>query len=196
MRGAHFLEILKRSPLGIASALKTGIPRRVLRIAIKQTIEKQKAISMLNKLNKRRGGFTLVEIMIVVAIIACWQRSRCPDSSVPVNVPKPAVSSTICAMIDSAVDQYAIETNRSTSCRGCRRGLDELPEEGLDALQHRQESPRQYLRCSDRRHHPTGACLGPSSVCPTSPAPVSGRLTDRKNLTIHSPVIRPPSGRE
>jgi len=25
---------------------------------------------MLNKLNKRRGGFTLVEIMIVVAIIA------------------------------------------------------------------------------------------------------------------------------
>jgi prepilin-type N-terminal cleavage/methylation domain-containing protein len=30
----------------------------------------RKQNSMLNKLNKKRGGFTLVEIMIVVAIIA------------------------------------------------------------------------------------------------------------------------------
>ena len=37
----------------------------------KQTKREQKAIIvMLKSINKRRGGFTLVEIMIVVAIIA------------------------------------------------------------------------------------------------------------------------------
>ena len=38
-------------------------------VAVKQTRDKE-SNNMLNKINKRRGGFTLVEIMIVVAIIA------------------------------------------------------------------------------------------------------------------------------
>jgi len=98
--------------------IKTGIPRRVLRSAIKQTIEKQKEnrkLAMLNKLNKRRGGFTLVEIMIVVAIIALLAAIAVPGF---LRARKRSQATRILndlRMIDAAVDQYAIETNRSTS---------------------------------------------------------------------------------
>ena len=68
---------------------------------------------MLNKLNKRRGGFTLVEIMIVVAIIALLAAIAVPGF---LRARKRSQASRILndlRMIDSAVDQYAIETNRS-----------------------------------------------------------------------------------
>ena len=61
------LEILKKALFGINAALTQPICGSGLVDAIKQ---QRKQNSMLNKLNKRRGGFTLVEIMIVVAIIA------------------------------------------------------------------------------------------------------------------------------
>ena len=70
---------------------------------------------MLNKLNKRRGGFTLVEIMIVVAIIALLAAIAVPGF---LRARKRSQASRILndlRMIDAAVDQYAIETNRSTS---------------------------------------------------------------------------------
>src|SRR6476469_7558566 len=69
---------------------------------------------MLNKLNKRRGGFTLVEIMIVVAIIALLAAIAVPGF---LRARKRSQASRILndlRMIDSAVDQYAIETNRTT----------------------------------------------------------------------------------
>src|SRR2546429_5484393 len=69
---------------------------------------------MLNKLNKRRGGFTLVEIMIVVAIIALLAAIAVPGF---LRARKRSQASRILndlRMIDSAVDQYAIETNRKT----------------------------------------------------------------------------------
>ena len=69
---------------------------------------------MLNKLNKRRGGFTLVEIMIVVAIIALLAAIAVPGF---LRARKRAQASRILndlRLIDSAVDQYAIETNKST----------------------------------------------------------------------------------
>ena len=112
---------------------------------------------MLNKLNKRRGGFTLVEIMIVVAIIALLAAIAVPGF---LRARKRSQASRILndlRMIDAAVDQYAIETNTQHRLRGRYRRLDELPEEGFDALQHRQEPPRQCLRCPDRRHHSAGA---------------------------------------
>ena len=71
---------------------------------------------MLNKLNKRRGGFTLVEIMIVVAIIALLAAIAVPGF---LRARKRSQASRILndlRMIDAAVDQYAIETNRSTNC--------------------------------------------------------------------------------
>ncbi len=70
---------------------------------------------MLNKFNKRRGGFTLVEIMIVVAIIALLAAIAVPGF---LRARKRSQASRILndlRMIDSAVDQYAIETNRKTN---------------------------------------------------------------------------------
>jgi len=70
---------------------------------------------MLNKINKRRGGFTLVEIMIVVAIIALLAAIAVPGF---LRARKRAQASRILndlRLIDSAVDQYAIETNKSTN---------------------------------------------------------------------------------
>ncbi len=70
---------------------------------------------MLNKLNKRRAGFTLVEIMIVVAIIALLAAIAVPGF---LRARKRSQASRIVndlRLIDSAVDQYAIENNRSTN---------------------------------------------------------------------------------
>jgi prepilin-type N-terminal cleavage/methylation domain-containing protein len=70
--------------------------------------------SMLNAINKRRGGFTLVEIMIVVAIIALLAAIAVPGF---LRARKRSQASRILndlRMIDSAVDQYAIETNRTS----------------------------------------------------------------------------------
>ena|SRR6266550_8833150 len=70
---------------------------------------------MLNTLNrKRRGGFTLVEIMIVVAIIALLAAIAVPGF---LRARKRSQASKILndlRMIDAAVDQYAIETNRAS----------------------------------------------------------------------------------
>ena len=67
---------------------------------------------MLNKLNKRRGGFTLVEIMIVVAIIALLAAIAVPGF---LRARKRSQASKVLndlRLIDSAVDQYAIENNK------------------------------------------------------------------------------------
>lgn len=69
---------------------------------------------MLTKLNKKRGGFTLVEIMIVVAIIALLAAIAVPGF---LRARKRSQASRIIndlRLIDAAVDQYAIENNKST----------------------------------------------------------------------------------
>jgi prepilin-type N-terminal cleavage/methylation domain-containing protein len=69
---------------------------------------------MLNKLNKRRGGFTLVEIMIVVAIIALLAAIAVPGF---LRARKRSQASRVIndlRLIDSAVDQYAIENNKKS----------------------------------------------------------------------------------
>jgi prepilin-type N-terminal cleavage/methylation domain-containing protein len=70
---------------------------------------------MLTKINKRRGGFTLVEIMIVVAIIALLAAIAVPGF---LRARKRAQASRVLndlRLIDSAVDQYAIETNKQSN---------------------------------------------------------------------------------
>ena len=69
---------------------------------------------MLQKLQTRRGGFTLVEIMIVVAIIALLAAIAVPNF---LRARKRSQATRVLEdlrLIDAAVDQYAIETNRST----------------------------------------------------------------------------------
>ncbi len=69
---------------------------------------------MLKKLNKKRGGFTLVEIMIVVAIIALLAAIAVPGF---LRARKRSQASRVVndlRLIDSAVDQYAIENNKAT----------------------------------------------------------------------------------
>jgi len=69
---------------------------------------------MFNKLNKRRAGFTLVEIMIVVAIIALLAAIAVPGFLRARKRSQAAKVLNDLRMIDAAVDQYAIETSRST----------------------------------------------------------------------------------
>ena len=72
---------------------------------------------MFNQLHKRRGGFTLVEIMIVVAIIALLAAIAVPGF---LRARKRSQASRILndlRMIDAACDQYAIETNRTTGAQ-------------------------------------------------------------------------------
>ena len=69
---------------------------------------------MLTKFNNRRAGFTLVEIMIVVAIIALLAAIAVPGF---LRARKRSQASRIIndlRLIDAAVDQYAIETSKKT----------------------------------------------------------------------------------
>jgi len=70
---------------------------------------------MLQKINKNRGGFTLVEIMIVVAIIALLAAIAVPNF---LRARKRSQATRILEdlrLLDSATDQYAIETNKMSS---------------------------------------------------------------------------------
>lgn len=69
---------------------------------------------MLQKLNKNRGGFTLVEIMIVVAIIALLAAIAVPNF---LRARKRSQATRILEdlrLLDSAMDQYAIDTGKTS----------------------------------------------------------------------------------
>ena len=69
---------------------------------------------MLQKPNKNRGGFTLIEIMIVVAIIALLAAIAVPNF---LRARKRSQATRMLEdlhIIDGAMDQYAIETNKGT----------------------------------------------------------------------------------
>jgi prepilin-type N-terminal cleavage/methylation domain-containing protein len=69
---------------------------------------------MLQKLNKNRGGFTLVEIMIVVAIIALLAAIAVPNFLRARKRSQATRCLEDLRVIDSACDQYAIENNKTT----------------------------------------------------------------------------------
>ena len=69
---------------------------------------------MLQKSNKNRGGFTLVEIMIVVAIIALLAAIAVPNFLRARKRSQATRCLEDLRIIDSADDQYAIENNKST----------------------------------------------------------------------------------
>ncbi len=68
----------------------------------------------INSSNTRRAGFTLVEIMIVVAIIALLASIAVPNF---MRARKRSQATRILEdlrLLDSATDQYAIENNKTT----------------------------------------------------------------------------------
>jgi prepilin-type N-terminal cleavage/methylation domain-containing protein len=72
---------------------------------------------MLKSLKTKRGGFTLVEIMIVVAIIALLASIAVPSF---LRARKRSQATKIleeARIIDAAIDQYAIETSKSAGNR-------------------------------------------------------------------------------
>jgi prepilin-type N-terminal cleavage/methylation domain-containing protein len=69
---------------------------------------------MLGKLTTKRAGFTLVEIMIVVAIIALLAAIAVPGFLRARKRSQASRSMNDLRLIDSAVDQYAIENNKSS----------------------------------------------------------------------------------
>jgi prepilin-type N-terminal cleavage/methylation domain-containing protein len=69
---------------------------------------------MLRKLNTKHAGFTLVEIMIVVAIIALLAAIAVPNFLRSRKRSQATQVLEDLRILDSAVDQYAIENNRSS----------------------------------------------------------------------------------
>jgi prepilin-type N-terminal cleavage/methylation domain-containing protein len=66
------------------------------------------------KISRHTSGFTLVEIMIVVAIIALLAAIAVPGFLRARKRSQAAKILNDLRLIDSAVDQYAIETNKTT----------------------------------------------------------------------------------
>jgi prepilin-type N-terminal cleavage/methylation domain-containing protein len=68
---------------------------------------------MIQTLRKDQGGFTLVEIMIVVAIIGLLAAIAVPSF---IRARQRSLATTVlneCRMVDAAIDQYALENNKS-----------------------------------------------------------------------------------
>src|SRR3954471_15864614 len=70
---------------------------------------------MLTKLQSRRSGFTLVEIMIVVAIIALLAAIAVPSFLRARKRSQATATLETLRMIDGAKDQYAIENAKGPS---------------------------------------------------------------------------------
>ena len=68
---------------------------------------------MLQKLNSKRSGFTLVEIMIVVAIIALLAAIAVPNFLRARKRSQATSTLQTLRMIDAAKDQYAIDNGKS-----------------------------------------------------------------------------------
>ncbi len=68
--------------------------------------------SMYQKMTHRRGGFTLVEIMIVVAIIAMLASLAIPTFLRARKRAQATATLDTLRLIDSAKDQYAVESGK------------------------------------------------------------------------------------
>lgn len=126
-------------------------------------------------LRKSAKGFTLVEIMIVVAIIALLAAIAVPGF---LRARKRSQASRIIndlRLIDSAVDQYAIETNKTTGS----------PVAVADWTNYLKKGTNLYLTGLDI----LGNSYGPQTVdtIPSVPAASKTALSDVTDATFWSP---------
>jgi prepilin-type N-terminal cleavage/methylation domain-containing protein len=130
---------------------------------------------MLNKLTTKRAGFTLVEIMIVVAVIALLAAIAVPGFLRSRKRSQAAKILNDLRMIDAAVDQYAIETSKLTSA----------PVSTTDWTNYVKKDTKLYLTGKDL----FGDDYGPQTVdsLPAAPAAAWASLSDVADTTFWSP---------
>src|SRR5947208_8785500 len=75
---------------------------------------REKKLVMLRKLSTKRAGFTLVEIMIVVAIIALLAAIAVPGFLRARERSQASKILNDLRMISGAIDQYAIENSKQS----------------------------------------------------------------------------------
>ena len=96
---------------------------------------------MLNKLNKNRGGFTLVEIMIVVAIIALLASVAVPSFLRARKRSQATAVKNDLRLIDAAVDQYAIENNKAAGAQPTGADIEKYLKTGTRLQQAAKNGP-------------------------------------------------------
>ena len=130
---------------------------------------------MLNTSHKKRAGFTLVEIMIVVAIIALLAAIAVPGF---LRARKRSQASKIVndlRLISGAVDQYAIETAKTTGA----------PVNVADWTNYLKKDTQLYATAQDL----FGADYGPQAVdsLPSVPSSTKSALSDVADDAFWSP---------
>ena len=126
-------------------------------------------------LKKNRDGFTLVEIMIVVAIIALLASIAVPGF---LRARKRSQASRIIndlRLIDSAIDQYAIETNKMT---GATVGV-------ADWTNYLKKGSNLYVTGKDLFGHDYGSQK--VDTIPSVPTATKSSLSDVTDYTFWSP---------
>ncbi len=134
---------------------------------------------MLQKLHTRRGGFTLVEIMIVVAIIALLAAIAVPGF---LRARKRAQATKVLnelRIIDGALDQYALESNRTAGSTIETSSLKSFFKQGSNL----------YVNGSDI----FGVSYGTQTVdtLPTVPTATFNQFTDVLEATFWTPYSTP-----
>jgi prepilin-type N-terminal cleavage/methylation domain-containing protein len=130
---------------------------------------------MMKKLTNKRAGFTLVEIMIVVAIIALLAAIAVPGF---LRARKRSQASKIIndlRLVDAAVDQYAIERGKKT----------DDPVDVIDWTAYVKKDTNLYLTGADLLGH----AFGPQTVdmIPKVPTASYDALSDVADSAFWSP---------
>ncbi len=117
---------------------------------------------MQTKLHSRRGGFTLVEIMIVVAIIALLAAIAVPSFLRARKRSQATVTLETLRAIDGAKDQYAFENSKGPTVTPAPADLAPYVKSRLEALHHadRWHRPVRCARRHDRGQHDRHAAAG------------------------------------
>lgn len=130
---------------------------------------------MMNNSNKKRGGFTLVEIMIVVAIIALLAAIAVPGF---MRARKRSQASRVIndlRLISAAVDQYAVEFSKMAG----------TPVDTADWTAYMKKGTALYTTAQDLFGQPYG--VQTVDIEPKVPASTWNALSDVADTNFFSP---------